>query len=139
MWLFFFLFSEQLSQHRPYSKEELYKQSRPLCGLLGPCPVHPMYFHTWRDCFNNHKNKTAEGLNTNVENLEMFTMIWNYLARSIPDSEKKQKKQMKWQQQCDLNFDSLCGECRWCWTEHLTWPWRRVWCNVVGPRWQWRP
>ena len=31
----------------------------------------------------------------NVENLKMFTMIRNDLARSIPDSEKKQRKQKK--------------------------------------------
>ena len=32
---------------------------------------------------------------TNVENLNMFTMIRNDLARSIPDSEKKQRIQKK--------------------------------------------
>jgi hypothetical protein len=31
----------------------------------------------------------------NVENLNMSTMIWNDLARSIPDSEKKQRKRKK--------------------------------------------
>ena len=35
------------------------------------------------------KTKTCNHMN--VENLKMFTMIRNDLARSIPDSEKKQK------------------------------------------------
>jgi hypothetical protein len=39
-------------------------------------------------------------------------MIRNDLVRSIPDSEKKQKKKETWQQQNDLNFDSHCGKCR---------------------------
>ena len=39
------------------------------------------------------KTKTCNHMN--VENLKMFTMIRNDLARSIPDSEKKQRKQKK--------------------------------------------
>ena len=39
------------------------------------------------------KTKTLSCMN--LENLKMFTMIRNDLARSIPDSEKKQRKQKK--------------------------------------------
>jgi hypothetical protein len=38
------------------------------------------------------KTKTCNHMN--VENLKMFTMI-SYLARSIPDSERKQRKRKK--------------------------------------------
>ena len=80
------------------------------------------------------KSKTCNCMN--VENLKMFTRIRNDLARSIPDSEKSKNTKEIWQTQLVFNFDSLCGECRWCWREHFKWSWKRVWWNVIGLRWQ---
>ena len=42
----------------------------PFVDFKGPCLVHPMSSHTWGDCFNNPKNKTAEGQNINPHNIE---------------------------------------------------------------------
>ena len=64
---------------------------RQLATMIFKVKGHAKLVETLFSGMSYTKTKTPKCMN--VENLKMLTMIRNDLARSIPDSEKKQRKQ----------------------------------------------